>query len=113
MPPTYNGRSSPPLPDVDAFDGHDCTSPFGAEMMVGTVWQWTNTLQDAHMRTGIIKGGSPYWRANVTSSRSVYFLPNCAKEEWVGYGSRHAKIMPLACQGELYMMDGGYERAST
>ena len=115
MPPTYNGLKSPAdqLPDVDAFDKHNCASPYGAQMMVGTVWQWTNELQDAHQRTGIVKGGSLYFRSNVSQERSAYFFPNCAKERWKGYGGRMATIYPAACQGELYLQDGGSERSST
>ena len=117
MPPTFNGPStgSPAayLPDVDAFDKHGCASQYGAQMIVGTVWQWTNALQDAHQRAGIIKGGSLYWRENVTKGRSVYFFPNCAKETWEGYGGRSATIYPAVCQGELYLQDGGSERSST
>jgi iron(II)-dependent oxidoreductase len=113
MPPSYNGLDSPPLPDVTQFDKHGCGAPSGMQLSVGSIWQWTNSLQDAHQRTGLIKGGSTYWRANVTKERSVYFFPNCAKEQWDGYGGRAAKIMPLACQGELYLQDGGSERSST
>ena len=40
MPPPYTGREETwPLPDVDAFDSRGCGSPFGAQMLVGTVWQ--------------------------------------------------------------------------
>ena len=113
MPPSYNGLGSPPLPDVDQFDKHGCGAPSGMQLSVGSIWQWTNSLQDAHQRTGLVKGGSNYWRANVTQERSVYFFPNCAKEQWVGYGGRTAKVMPLACLGELYLQDGGSERSST
>lgn len=40
MPPPYTGREETwPLPDVSAFDSKGCGSPFGAQMLVGTVWQ--------------------------------------------------------------------------
>jgi iron(II)-dependent oxidoreductase len=75
MPPTYNGLSSPPLPDVDHYDNNSCAAPSGMQLSVGIIWQWTNSQQDAHQRTGLIKGGSSYWRSNVTSQRSFYFFP--------------------------------------
>ena len=71
MPPRYTGRDTAPLPDVDAFDGKQCASPFGAQMLVGTVWQWTNSLQDAHTRTAMLKGGSSYWRRQANASTTA------------------------------------------
>ena len=104
--------------------------------MVGTVWQWTNWLQDEHTKTAMLKGGSAYWRreANASSAprthsggcistdqyycdeaRSPYWFANCAGETWVNWpqGGKLTEVMPLACHGELILLDQGYERAST
>ena len=140
MPEPYTGRDTAPLPDVDAFDGKQCASPFGAQMLVGTVWQWTNSLQDAHTRTAMLKGGSSYWRRQANASttavgatarelggcdnvdqyycdkpRCPYWFGNCAGDTWVNWpkGGVPTTVMPIACQGELILIDGGYERAST
>ena len=134
MPPAYTGRDTPPLPDVDAFDGEGCASPYGVQMLVGTVWQWTNAMHDAHTRAGLVKGGSSYWRHDGAKEppragapcyspdpyycgrdRSPYFFPNCASRTFVNWkgGDQHAPVTPTACQGELLLMDGGYERAAT
>ena len=134
MPAPYSGRDTPPLPDVDAFDAHGCASPFGVQMLVGTVWQWTNAMHDAHTRAGLVKGGSSYWRRDGVkgpshastpcyspdpyycgADRSPYFFPNCASETFVNWKRRddRAPVVPTACQGELLLMDGGYERAAT
>ena len=78
MPPPYRGRGTPPLPNVDAFDDAGCASPFGAQMLVGTVWQWTNAMHDAHTRTGLIKGGSSYWRRNASDDEARRLDPQLA-----------------------------------
>lgn len=121
MPPSFNeNNKSPPLPDVDAFDTLGCGSPFGAQLLSGSVWQWTNELADAHTRTALVKGGSSYWRVPTPlpsknhPDRSFYYFGNCAQEYWQDFQhGGNTTVLPIECHGELYMMDGGYERAST
>ena len=93
MPPAYTGRSlDVPLAPVDAFDNRStsCASPFGAQSLVGSVWQWTNSMEDAHTRVGLLKGGSPYWRVDsaeqvpALKNRSRYYFPNCARAKYSG-----------------------------
>ena len=112
MPPSYNANGSPAeaLPAVDSFDGQGCSGWSGAEMMVGSVWQWTNSLEDAHTATALVKGGSTYFRDNVDPKRSFYYFSNCASEIWAW---KQTEVRPIECHGELYMMNDGYERAST
>merc|ERR1712039_1045011 len=82
-------------------------------MMVGTVWQWTNEIQDAHTATAILKGGSSYWRADV-GLRSSYYFQNCATDVWpFGNNTPTTIVRPIECHAQYYLMDGGYERAST
>ena len=51
MPPPYTGREETwPLPDVDAFDSRGCGSPFGAQMLVGTVWQVSSKALSFYLR---------------------------------------------------------------
>eukprot|EP00729_Bicosta_minor_P014599 gene14599-32424_t len=125
MPPSFNENGkSPTLPQIDAFDFLGCGSPFGVQLLTGSVWQWTNELADAHTRTALVKGGSSYWRIPTplpapgahgkTETRSFYYFGNCAQETWDNF--QHGgvtTVMPIECHGELYLMDSGYERAST
>ena len=128
MPPSFNeNNKSPTLPAVDAFDARGCGSPFGVQLMTGSVWQWTNALADAHTRTAFVKGGSSYWRTptplgrrgggtsrNREHNRSFYYFGNCAQETWQDFERGQVRtVVPTECHGELYLMDSGYERAST
>jgi formylglycine-generating enzyme required for sulfatase activity len=116
MPPAYTGRARDvPLPDVRAFDGNGCASPFGAQLLVGSVWQWTNSIADSHTRVGLLKGGSVYWRTDdgpALKNRSIYYFPNCARQMYHG-STGIVPIEPLQCHGQYLLMDGSYERAST
>ena len=122
MPPSFNKNGSPAteLPPVSAFDSLGCHSPFGMAMSVGAVWQWTNKVQDAHTATAILKGGSVYFRQNASftpsgGARSSYYFGNCASDERLPEPAKHPPIYmrPIECHAQYYLMDGGYERAST
>ena len=111
MPPSYNMNGSPGsnLPAVDSFDSHGCSSPFGAEMMVGAVWQWTNQVQDDHTATALLKGGSVYFRANSSVSpdgqpRSLYYFANCASDIWAWEKPSQPGPRPIECHGQYYLM---------
>ena len=61
--------SAVPVPDKsrtmrrpDDVNAHDQNggSPFGAQDLVGNVWQWTEEFQDDHTRAAILRGGSYY-----------------------------------------------------
>lgn len=54
-----NARTDPPTENVDAHP--DSASPFGAEDMVGHVYQWTDESCDEHTCRAILRGGSQYY----------------------------------------------------
>ena len=135
MPPNFSGHSSAAgyLPDVDAFDKNDCASPFRVQLMVGTVWQWTNEFSDDHTRGALLKGGSLYFRSAVPAGgpspntppgpprdpwkhRSIYYFPNCAMEHFTYPSSNIStgpSVIPTECHGEVLLLDESYDRAST
>ena len=135
MPPNFSGHGSAAgyLPDVDAFDKSGCASPFGAQLMVGTLWQWTNEFSDEHTRGALLKGGSLYFRTGVPAgepspntppgpprdpweNRSIYYFPNCAMEHFTYPSSNTStgpNVVPTECHGEVLLQDESYDRAST
>ncbi|MGH9702455.1 MAG: formylglycine-generating enzyme family protein, partial [Candidatus Acidiferrales bacterium] len=58
VPAQQDGRTLTSPADVDA--NPKGASPFGAQSMVGNVWQWTDEYSDEHTRTAILRGGSYY-----------------------------------------------------
>jgi formylglycine-generating enzyme required for sulfatase activity len=120
MPPSYHANGSPAaaVPAVDAFDGQGCTSAGGVEMMVGSVWQWTNEL--FRMRTWRRRSS----RAAVPTSARPHLdpgpksSPNCATDIWPWSSvynptAKTTKVRPIECHAQYDLMDGGYERTST
>jgi formylglycine-generating enzyme required for sulfatase activity len=58
VPPPDTGRTMRPPENVGRFPNG--ASPFGVLDMVGSVWQWTEEVTDAHTRAAILRGGSSY-----------------------------------------------------
>ena len=68
-------------------------SKFGVYDLVGNVWQWTDTFEDEHQKTIIIRGGS-------------YYYPE-------GSGWYYTHNLMLNQHNRYLLMDDSYDRAGT
>lgn len=83
VPAPWQGRDLPPPAAVGSHPRG--ASPFGAEDMVGDVWQWTDEYEDAHTRAAVLRGGSYY-----QPQQSFWYFPN-------GYKlTEHGKYLLMA-----------------
>jgi len=58
VPALVFGGTAPEPENVTAHP--DGASPFGAEDLVGNVWQWTDAFADPHTTRALLRGGSRY-----------------------------------------------------
>jgi formylglycine-generating enzyme required for sulfatase activity len=58
VPAVVYGEKAPAPAEVGAHP-HGA-SPFGAQDLVGNVWQWTDAFADAHTTRALLRGGSRY-----------------------------------------------------
>jgi formylglycine-generating enzyme required for sulfatase activity len=83
VPAPWQGRDLPPPAAVGSHPRG--ASPFGAEDMVGNVWQWTDEYEDPHTRAAVLRGGSYY-----QPQQSFWYFPN-------GYKlTEHGKYLLMA-----------------
>jgi formylglycine-generating enzyme required for sulfatase activity len=90
-PTQHDGNTIRPPEAVDAHPKG--ASPFGAEDLVGNVWQYTSEFYDNHTRYVILRGGSNY-----RPSGSMWYFPN---------------QISLKTHNKMFLMDDRYERAGT
>ena len=91
IPKTYKGHDLPPPSRV--YEHPLGKSKFGVYDLVGNVWQWTDTFEDEHQKTIIIRGGS-------------YYYPE-------GSGWYYTHNLMLNQHNRYLLMDDSYDRAGT
>jgi len=60
-------------------------SPFGVLDLVGTVWQWTDEVEDTHTRAAVLRGGSFY-----QPQGSIWYFPQAYRND------EHGKLLLMA-----------------
>ena len=97
QPDKVVGNTAPPAPVVGQHSPQG-DSPFGVQDLVGTVWQYTTEVFDAHSRSNMLRGGSNYMPGTNSTQGSHWYFP---------------MVNQIDQHNHYRLMSDSYERAAT